>query len=142
MLNEKEEVLLRILREDSRKSLSKISKETGIPISTLFELLKRLEDKCINKHVSLVNFSNIGYNVKINFALRVQNKEGLKKWLRNHKSVNTLSSLVSDYDFFVETIFKDLKEMMDFKDSLERFGIVTFDEFFVVDELKKESFCV
>ena len=142
MLSEKEQILLKILRDNSRKSLSKISKETDIPISTLFELLKRLEQKCIHKHVSLVNFSHLGYNVKMNFALKVNNKEGLRKLLKTHKNVNTLSTVLSEYDFFVETIFKDLKEMMDFKESIERFGIITSDEFFVVDELKKEGFKV
>ena len=73
-LTEKEKILLEHLRQNSRKSLTRISKETSIPVSTLFETLKRIENNCMTNHVSLVNFSRRGDVFKINFSLAASDK--------------------------------------------------------------------
>jgi DNA-binding Lrp family transcriptional regulator len=140
MITKKETVLLKHLRENSRKSLVSISKETDIPVSTLFDVLKRLESNIIIKHVSLVDFSKIGYGLKVNFVIKSRNKQGLREFLEKHASINSLSSLINGYDFYAEGIFKDLKEMTDFKEEIEQFGIEKIDEIFIIDEIKREGF--
>ncbi|MBD3249081.1 hypothetical protein GF336_03475 [Candidatus Woesearchaeota archaeon] len=139
MLTEKEEILLKHLRLDSRKSLAKISKETNIPVSTLFDLLKRLENKVINKHTSLMDFSKIGYGLKMIFAITTKDKNTMKEFLIKNPSVNTVSSSINNCDFHVECIFKDMKEMSVFKESLEELELTNLEETFIVDELKKEG---
>ena len=142
MITEKETILLKHLRQNSRKSLAKISEETSIPVSTLFDTLKKLESNVIVKHVSLLNFSKLGYSLKMCFAISTKQKQELKGFLIQSQNVNSLSSLMNGYDFYIECIFKDFKEMTEFKENLEKFQIETIDETFIVDELKKEEFCV
>ena len=79
MLTEKEKTLLQHLRKDSRKSLADISKETKIPISTLFDTLRKLESKVIIKHTALVDFAKLGHGMKAGFAISTKNKPRLKK---------------------------------------------------------------
>lgn len=140
MFNEKEITLLKHLRQDSRKSLTKISKETNIPVSTLFEILKRLESKVITRHVSLVDFSKLGYSLQVNYTLNAKNKKELKEFLLNYPNVNSLSTLINGFDFYVECFFRDLKEMNQFKEKLEKFEIKKIKEIFIIDQIKKESF--
>ena len=140
MLKEKEEILLKHLRQNSRKSLAQISKETSIPVSTLFDSLKRLESNVILKHVSLLDFLKIGYGLKINFAVSSKQKQELKEFLMQNHNVNSLSSLVNGHDFYAECLFKDLKERTEFKEKLEKFDITTLEETFIIEEIKKENF--
>ena len=141
-MKEKEVELLRHLRQNSRKSLAKISKETSIPTSTLFELLKKLENTVITKHTSLLDYSKLGYNLKINFAIKTNKKQELKQFLIQHKNTNSLSKLINGHDFYVECIFKDLKQVIEFKEQLERFDIKDLKETQIIEEIKKEGFNV
>ena len=63
MISERELLILRHLREDSRKSLAKIARQEAIPVSTLFNIVHQLESKAIRKNTTLIDFSKIGYNL-------------------------------------------------------------------------------
>jgi len=139
MLTEKEKLLLRYLRRNSRVSLAEISRETKIPLSTLFETLRKLELKAILRHTSLVDFSKIGYNLKVNFVIKARNKQELREFLFNNMNVNSFSSLINGHDFYAECVFRDLFELNKFKEALERFQAVA-DEIFIIEVLKKEEF--
>ncbi|MBW3015754.1 hypothetical protein KY330_04995 [Candidatus Woesearchaeota archaeon] len=129
-------LLLRFLRMDSRKSLASISKETSIPISTLFEGLKRLKKKVKLRHTSLLNYQRLGYNIRINFILQSRDKR-LKEFLMQNQNVNTLSSMMSSY--YAECVFRNFKEVIAFKEKLEEFCSDT-SEIMIIDELKREEF--
>lgn len=141
MLSKKEKTLITHLRDDSRKSLTQISKETNIPISTLFEKLKNLEEEIIEKHVSLIDFSKIGYGLRMHFIISAHNKKDLLRFLLEHPNINNLASIVN-HDYYVEAYFKDMKEISKFKTNLEEFNIKEIQEFFIIDELKKEKFTI
>ena len=44
------------------------------------------------------------------------------------------------FDFFVETVFKDMKYLEEFSEILELFKIKKKKEFFIIEDLKKEDF--
>jgi len=67
-------------------------------------------------------------------------KYELKERLIQVPSVNTLSSLINEYDFYVECIFKDLKELSEFKEGLELYEITHFEEVFIINDIKREEF--
>ena len=69
MLNTKEKALLIHLRENSRRTMVEISKSSGIPVSTLFLQLKNLEKDIIQKHFSILDYSKIGYSLKVNYHI-------------------------------------------------------------------------
>ena len=141
MLAKKELSILSHLRKDSRKSLSKISKETGIPLSTVFDNLGKLEKKVIKKYVSLIDFSKMGYNLKVNFILKSgDKKEELKQFLLSNKNVNSLLRLNGEADFLVEGIFKDMKELEEFNNKLDGHKIVNKMEHHIIEEIKTEGF--
>ncbi|MBW3020115.1 Lrp/AsnC family transcriptional regulator [Candidatus Woesearchaeota archaeon] len=137
---EREKLILQKIREDSRKNLTKISEETKIPKTTVFDILRRLENNVIKKHTSLVDFTKLGYGLKVNFVLRSKDKKQMKDFLMNHSSINNLHSLINDYDFFAECIFKDLNDLESFKEELNKNGLSDIEHYFIVEDLKKEGF--
>ena len=139
-MNKTEKILLRYLRENSRRSLTKISKETNIPVSTLYDNLRKLQQEVISKHISLVDFRKVGYYLKVNFVLGSLNRKPLRDFLLTNYNVNSLSSLMNnEYDFFAECVFKNMKELTEFKEQLENLEIKNQQEIFVVEDIKRES---
>jgi DNA-binding Lrp family transcriptional regulator len=141
MLSKKELIVLSHLRKDSRQTLTKISKSTGVPISTIFEKLKKYKKDIILKNTSLIDFNKIGYGVIIKSFIRAQpeNKQEILNHLITSPNVNNLSSLSNKYDFIIEGVFRNLKELRAFSDSLKKFNIEK-EDFYVIESIKKESF--
>jgi DNA-binding Lrp family transcriptional regulator len=140
MLKEKDLILIKHLRQNSRKSLANISRETNIPISTLFDRLNELEKTVIKNHVSLIDFSKLGYNFMVNFSIKTREKETLKNFLLVNKNVNSFYKVSPNFDFYIECVFKDMKELEDFKDNIKKFDIVDLNEINIVNDIKKEGF--
>jgi DNA-binding Lrp family transcriptional regulator len=128
------------MRDNSRKSLKEVSKLTNIPASTLYDALARVETGNILRHVSLVDFFKLGYGLRASFIMSSKNKKEMQDFLMQSHSINTLSALSGDHDFFAECVFKDFNEYALFKDKLDQIGLKTFTENFVLEELKKEGF--
>src|SRR3989344_6490364 len=119
-------LLVSLLRENSRMSLTDMSKATKIPVSTIFQKLKEFNKSIIRKHTALVDFSQMGFNVRARVLLKVKKTElqRLKDYLLSHKSINELYKINNGYDFMVEFIFCTMKEMEEHLDMLgEKFGV-------------------
>ena len=140
MVNEKDLSIIRFLRNDARISLADISRNTGIPISTVFDKLNKFENNIIDKHVSLLNFNELGYALKVNFIIKCKDRDKIKNFLVEQKSVNNLYRINNGSDFFVEAVFKDMNEMEEFSEKLEEIGVDKKDRFHVIEEIKRESF--
>ncbi len=141
-LNKKELIVLSHLRQNSRKNLTKISKQTGIPVSTLFDKLRKYQQGVITKQTVLLDFQKLGFDVKVKTLLKIakDQKQELTNHLINSPSVNSISSVTGGFDLLIEAIFRNLKELEIFSDQLEQFNIKKKEEFFVVEDIKRESF--
>jgi len=142
LLTKKELLILTHLRADSRKSLAMISRETNIPISTIFDKVNKLGKSTISKYSPLLDFQKLGFGIRINFVLKANDKkkQELKDFLLTNKNVNSMLRLNNDFDFFIETVFRDMKGLEEFSESLEKFKIKKKKEFFIIEDLKKEEF--
>ena len=143
MFGKKDILILSYLRQNARMTLTSLSKKTGIPISTLFDKLRQHEKDIILKHTALFDFSKLGYNTKANIVLRVdkKNRDSLKFFLGKHQNVNTIYRITNGYDFMIEGIFKNIKDLEDFTEMIdEKFNIVEKKSFYIVDDIKRENF--
>ena len=128
------------LRRNSRKNLTSISRDTQIPVTTVFDKVRRLNLGIIKKHTSLLDFSRLGYNTQVNLALLCKNKKETLAFLKQHSNVNAIYGLERDYDYYVELIFRNLKELEEFTEKLDDLGVKKFESHHVIEELKKEAF--
>ncbi|MFW5852413.1 MAG: Lrp/AsnC family transcriptional regulator [Nanoarchaeota archaeon] len=131
------------LREDSRMSLTKISRETGIPVSTIFEKVKKKAGDIVKRNTCLLDFSKIGMNTRANVTLRTvpEHRHELRTFLEKNRNVNSLFKINNGYDYMVDVVFSNMKELEDFLEILEgRFKIKSKHVFYVIEEIAQERF--
>ncbi len=139
----KDLIILSELRKNARESLTKMSRRTRIPISTLHDRIRTNLNNLIKKNCALIDFSKLGFPIRINLLIKVpsKNKKDIAEFLRNNFHVNTLLRVTNEFDFLAELIFKDIKSAGEFIDGLEeKFEIEAEKKYFIIDELKKEEF--
>ena len=140
-LKQKELLIISHLQTDERENLTKISKSTGIPVSTLFDKLKKYEGDIIRRHTSLLNFGKIGYDVHVQLMLKTKgSKDALEKFLMNSIYVNSCYKVNNGFDFMVELIFRNMNDYYGFSEKLDEYFVQKKNEFFVLKELKREAF--
>ena len=52
------------LRMNARETLTKISRKTKVPVSTVYQRIKNKEVNLILKHTSLIDFRKLGFMTK------------------------------------------------------------------------------
>ena len=131
--------ILQELREDARRSLTTIGKETDVPLSTVFKRVENLEKGLIKRYVSLVDFHLMGFGVKISLVFKSKDRDALKKFLLDHPNVNSVYRTSQDFDFFVETVFPN---MLGFENFMEAVNDLVSDKkvFHIIEEFRKEDF--
>src|SRR3989339_678337 len=130
---------LSCLRENSREKLTEISKQTKIPISTLFDMLKEMQGSVITKNTVLLNFHKLGFKVHAQIFLKVnpESKEKIRNHLLFNQNVNNLYKINNEWDFVVETLHKNIRELDGFLDALNsKFRIEKHQIHYLVDEIK------
>lgn len=143
MINQKDMLIISNLRRNARETLTNMSRATHIPISTIYDKLKFHEGGLIKKHTCLLDYNKLGYTTRANVLLRVDRstREELKEFLIKHNNVNSVSKINNNYDFMVEMVFREIREMEDFLEKIEdRFKIKAKQVFYVIEDLKREEF--
>jgi len=135
-------LLMTFFRKNARENLTNISKSTQIPISTIFDKLHGFEKEIIQKHTALINFKKLGFDIRINILFKVskESREDFKKFLMGNEHINSVFRVNNGYDYMIEAIFKDMSDLQNFTELLDRFKIEAKQELFVLEDLKRESF--
>lgn len=142
-MNQRDKEIILHLRRNARMPLTRISKKTSIPISTIFDRIKANANDTILKHTSLLNFRRMGFHAQANISLKVQpeDSEALKDFLLSHPAINSAYKTDGRFDFLVEAIFKDAKDMEIFVEEIKkRFRIMDTHSSLILEDLKRESF--
>ena len=143
MFDKKELMILANLRNNARETLTKISKKTSIPVSTIFEKLRSYESTIITKHTSLIDFNKLGFSTRATILLKVGKdyRDKLREHLILDKSLNNVYRINNGYDFMLEGIFREIKDVENFLEKLENdYGVTDRYVYYIVDELKREDF--
>jgi DNA-binding Lrp family transcriptional regulator len=140
---QKELEIIMFLRRNARETLTKISTETGLPVSTIYDRVRFNKAGLVDKNVSLLNFNKIGYDCHLNIILKVgkEDRETIKEFLLNHQSTNTLYLINNGYDYSTESVFKNQKDAEEFIEHInDKFKIKEIRTYHIIDELCKETF--
>src|SRR3989338_1204521 len=143
MLAKKDLLILSELRQNARETLTKMSKHTGIPISTIFDKIRYYQTDLIKKHTTLIDFSKLGFNARANIMVKVDRdvREESRKFLLNHHNINSVYKVSNGFDFLIEGIFRNVKDAEDFVDSLGgKFKLEQTQVYYVVEDVKKKAF--
>jgi len=143
MLSDKEVKIISYLRQNARATLTKLSRKTGVPISTIYDKMKHHEKGLIKKHTTLLDFSKLGYDTRVNILIKVDKdkKEPCQEFLLKNQSTNSVFKINNGYDFLIEAIFSSIRDFEEFKEVIEdRFNIEEMSSYYVIDEIKREDF--
>lgn len=110
------------LRRNARQPLINISRQTRIPVSTLYDKIKRFESTIIKKYTALVDFEKLGFNIRLLILLKIKDEEKFKQFLFKSKNVNSAFRISNGYDVILDCIFKYIKEMNNTIDQIEEFS--------------------
>lgn len=142
MINKKDLIVISYLRQNARETLTRLSRKTHIPVSTIYDKLKLHEHELITKYTSLLDFSKLGFNTRANIILKVDRnkRDEVKDYLIKHQNINSVCK-INNGDFMIDVIFKHIKDMEDFIENLEqRFDIRDRHVYYVIEDIKRESF--
>lgn len=143
VVDEKDLRIVSELRRDSGASLKEISKNTNIPVSTIFDRIKNLDKDVITRKVALIDFTKLGYNIRTVSMLRLEkrNQDEIRRYLENCSSINCIHSIEGKYDLLVGNVFKNIKEMAGFVKVLkEKFDMKDLDMHYITETIQSESF--
>ena len=143
MISKKELLMVSHLRSNSRETLTRLSRKTNVPISTLHDKMKSNCGEVIQKNVALIDFSKVGFHCRAYITMRVNKKQrnDIKDFLEKNEEVNTLLRINNGYDFLVEGVFRNINEMEMFIERLdERFDIKEKKVYHVISNIKQEAF--
>lgn len=142
-MNKKDMIVLAALRQNARTSLTKMSRATKIPVSTIYDKLKQYERDVIKKHTAILDFAKLGYNTRANILIKVEReqREEVQDYLKNCKNVNSVYKINNGFDYLIELIFVHIKDLEDFMESISsKFKILNQETYYVIDDVKKEEF--
>ena len=142
MIGEKDVKILCRLRKNGRMNLTKMSRETEIPVSTIHDRIRKYSSGVIDKHTVLLNFRSLGYDLRVNMLLKVpsESRNDFEKFVRVCENVNSLYRINNGYDFMVDAVFRDMTSFKKFTDTLLELGIENIQEYFILEDLKREGF--
>jgi DNA-binding Lrp family transcriptional regulator len=141
MYAESELLLVSHLRNNGRMTLTELSEKTGYPISTIHDKLRMQE--VIRQHTCLLDFDHLGFTTKATILIKVkkENKGALIPFLLSHHSVNAVSSINTGFDFLIDGIFKNIKDLEEFMEDCDRrFSIKGKHIIYIIEQLGKELF--
>ena len=143
MINEKDMLILAHLRRNSRLKLTDMSKKTGIPISTIYDRMSSLEPYFLRKHTAIINFEQLGFMTRVKIAMKINRdqRKALEIFLVKHENINNVFKINNGYDYMIEAIFRNVRELDDFMDDIEtKFTFEIKTTYFVIEDVLRESF--
>ncbi len=143
MFPRKDLLILTELRKNSRESLTKISRLTSVPVSTIFDKIRFYNGNLIKKHTTLLDFSKLGFEARANIMVKVEKdaRERARNFLITNQNVNSVYKISNGFDFLIEGIFKNVKDVEDFLEVFEsKCKIEQVQVYYVIEDIKKESF--
>jgi len=103
--------LLSYLYHHYREPLTKIGKACRLSREQVEYRIKKYESEgLIKKYMTVFNYDLLGYHEVVLVWIKTNNKETIRKQLESMKNVISVGEFLSDYDFFINFIFKDKNE--------------------------------
>ena len=139
-MKERELQVIRYLRNNARETLTRLSRKTGVPISTLFDRLKDLRSGLITRHTCLIDYSKLGYDLRVHILVKVpKGRSDFEEYITQHFLVNSVFRINNGYDYLLEAVFRNMRECTEFLQGLERFALKERKEYYVLEDLRREA---
>jgi Lrp/AsnC family transcriptional regulator, leucine-responsive regulatory protein len=142
LIDKKELQIVSEFRRNARENLTTASRKLRIPVSTIYDRLKKYSGNLITRHTTLLDFKRLGFSLKVLMAFKTlkEFREPLQKFLETHHRVNSVFRVSNNSDYLIEVLFRDLRELQDFIEKLENFNVHERQDYYIVEDIKREEF--
>ncbi len=113
-LDETDYLILTLLSSNCKMSLKMLSKKTGLPSSTLFARIKKLEEKGVIRGYTIkVDPEALGYGITavIHFSVDGPYLEEVERNLSRNPNIIFLYDVTGDFDIIAVARFKSIHEL-------------------------------
>lgn len=141
-MNNNEKKIMKHLRQGKKVNISAIARELSIPISTVADNLRRIEEKYVVKRSSLLDFKTLGYSSHNLIAIKSdpQQKIEILNFLKQQKCANSIYHTNSGFSFIVEVVCKDSFEFINWVEDMNRKFPIEFETFQILKIEDSERF--
>ncbi len=116
-MDEVDAAILSILAGNSRTSLRRIASRIGLPYTTVYSRIRRMEEKgVIQRYTVLLDHSKLGYRITAVTQVSVQGRyiESLEKLVAGRREAVAVYDITGEYDMLVIARFKSIEELDSF----------------------------
>ncbi len=144
-IDEKSRKILKLLQENGRESIRKISNQLNLKPTSVFNRIKKLEESIINKYTILINKEALNYNVIafvfISYKSGKENQEQLAEQLSKYQEITDVSIITGEWDLLIKIVEKNVKSLGNFITKILRNkeGIEKTNTIIVLNEVKSNG---
>lgn len=124
MLDKKDSIILEVLKQNAKLSTQQISRETGIPITTVHNRIKKLENKGVIKGYTVrLDYDKVGKKlaayilVTVDYKLLKQkgmSQHDLAKKLKKHTDIEEIAMITGGNDIIIKIRVSDIAKLDEF----------------------------
>ena len=115
LLDQKDQKILIVLKNNARASIREIAKTTGIRPSTVHQRIKRLvEDEVIEKFTVKLNDEKVGEGFTVYMLISGSTERYLGDEIMKNDQVKGIYGITGEYDLLIKMKFRDMAEFNDF----------------------------
>ena len=124
MLNEKDLKILEVLKQNAKLTIKQIAKKAGMPATTVYNRIKRMEKSGVIKSYTVtLNSKKMGKNVSAYILITVDYKllkeikttqHELAKKFRMHKFVEEVDMITGTHDIILRIAVNDMDQLDEF----------------------------
>ncbi len=141
-MNQNEKEIMKHLRQGKKLNISAIARELSLPISTVADKLKRIEEKYVTKRSSLLDYKSLGYTAHHIVAIKASphQKSEVLDFLKQQKCVNSVYHTNSSFSFLIEVVCRDSFQFINWVEQLKSKFSVELQPFQILKVEERERF--
>jgi DNA-binding Lrp family transcriptional regulator len=141
--NDKQVLLLTELRKNARQSITRIGHAINMPISTVHDKIRANTGGVVKKYTCVLDFSRLGFSCRAQIILKVNkcDKDDIRQHLLKTPNINSIYRINNGYDFLIEGVFRDLRDIDEFMERLEElYRIKEKRIYYIMEDIARETF--
>jgi DNA-binding Lrp family transcriptional regulator len=137
--------ILSCLRLNSREKLKKIAMSVKLPISTVYDRIKKMEKHgIIKKYSCIVEPKKLNHSIKTKIFFKVPNnlRKSFEEKESKNKVINSLLRISgNEWDYVAESFFQDIDHLYTYLEGInEDYEGSKNQVYYIINEIKQEGF--
>jgi DNA-binding Lrp family transcriptional regulator len=146
-IDSKDIAILSCLRINAREKLKKIAKDVKLPISTVYDRIKKMESEgVIKKYSCLIEPKKMNHSIKTKILFKIPGdlKAKFEAQEVNSPFLNSLLKLTGgEWNYMAEGFFQNIDHMCNYTEKLTKeYPESQHQIHYIINELKQEDFLV